>query len=78
MMLKPNIRIWPNTGQNIWTSVCVTVDQAKKVAQMFSGPNMSIRKVLPSKVRTRPETVFKTTVEGEKTIQSSSRFAEVV
>ncbi|XP_070814445.1 uncharacterized protein [Chaetodon trifascialis] len=44
---RPNIRFWSNVGQEIWTRVCLTVDSVKKVAQVFSGPNMSIRKMLP-------------------------------
>lgn len=47
--LKPSIQIWPSNGQSIWTSVCVTVDSAKNVAQVFSGSNMSPRKLIPSK-----------------------------
>ncbi|XP_076600443.1 uncharacterized protein LOC143328885 [Chaetodon auriga] len=45
--LQPNLRFWSSVGQDIWTRVCVTVDSVKKVAQVFSGPNMSIRKRLP-------------------------------
>ena len=48
----PFIKFWPEGfAQDIWTRVCVTVDGAKRVAQVFSGSNMSIRKMLPSQVR---------------------------
>lgn len=50
--LRPLIKFWPNIGSDFWTSVCLTVDTRKGVVQMFSGSNMSIRKVLPSQVRT--------------------------
>ncbi|XP_063329005.1 uncharacterized protein LOC134627024 [Pelmatolapia mariae] len=46
--LRPLIKFWPNIGSDFWTSVCLTVDTRKGVVQMFSGSNMSIRKVLPS------------------------------
>ncbi|KAE8298777.1 hypothetical protein D5F01_LYC03282 [Larimichthys crocea] len=44
---KPNIRFWSNIGPDIWTGLCLTVDTVKNVAQVFSGPNISIRKILP-------------------------------
>ncbi|XP_069025708.1 uncharacterized protein [Embiotoca jacksoni] len=47
LRLKPNIRMWSYPGQDIWTSVCLTVDTRKQVAQVFSGSNMSIRKLMP-------------------------------
>ncbi|XP_053302549.1 uncharacterized protein LOC128461583 [Pleuronectes platessa] len=44
---RPNIQFWPGGfSQDIWTRVCVTVDNAKNVGQVFSGSNMSIRKIL--------------------------------
>lgn len=49
--MKPNIRFWSNIGPDIWTRVCLTVDPMKNVAQVFSGSNMSIRKILPVQVR---------------------------
>ncbi|KAK2861663.1 hypothetical protein Q5P01_001196 [Channa striata] len=47
LFLKPNVRFWPNVKSDFWTSVCLTVDTGRNVAQMFQGPNMSIRKQLP-------------------------------
>ncbi|XP_053302569.1 uncharacterized protein LOC128461594 isoform X2 [Pleuronectes platessa] len=45
---RPNIQFWPGGfSPDIWTRVCVTVDSAKNVGQVFSGHNMSIRKILP-------------------------------
>lgn len=49
LSFRPSIRFWHEVfAQDIWTRVCVTVDRVKKVAQVFSGSNMSIRKILPS------------------------------
>lgn len=50
--LRPNIRFWSNIGLDIWTRICLTVDTVKGVAQMFNGSSISIRKMLPLKVRT--------------------------
>ncbi|KAE8298175.1 hypothetical protein D5F01_LYC02665 [Larimichthys crocea] len=47
LFLQPNIRLWSNIGMDIWTRLCLTVDTAKNVAQVFSGSNMSVRKILP-------------------------------
>ncbi|XP_010755091.3 uncharacterized protein LOC104940234 [Larimichthys crocea] len=47
LFLQPNIRLCPNIGMDIWTRLCLTVDTAKNVAQVFSGSNMSVRKILP-------------------------------
>ncbi|XP_030277431.1 uncharacterized protein LOC115584141 isoform X2 [Sparus aurata] len=47
MYLKPSIRLWSNIGPDIWSRVCLTVDSMKNVAQVFSGSNISIRKVMP-------------------------------
>ncbi|XP_069372358.1 uncharacterized protein [Paralichthys olivaceus] len=48
LSFRPSIRFWHEVfAQDIWTRVCVTVDRVKKVAQVFSGSNMSIRKILP-------------------------------
>ncbi|CAB1422050.1 unnamed protein product [Pleuronectes platessa] len=45
---QPSIQFWPGGfSPDIWTRVCVTVDSAKNVGQVFSGSNMSIRKILP-------------------------------
>ncbi|XP_060897295.1 uncharacterized protein LOC132976992 [Labrus mixtus] len=46
ILLRPDIRLWSNTEPEIWTRICVTVDALKNVAQMFKGPDMSIRKML--------------------------------
>ncbi|XP_027134642.1 cell wall protein DAN4-like [Larimichthys crocea] len=47
LFLQPKIRFWSNIGPDIWTRLCLTVDTVKNVAQVFSGPNISIRKILP-------------------------------
>ncbi|XP_039649877.1 uncharacterized protein LOC120555264 [Perca fluviatilis] len=47
--LQPYKRFWSNIGPDFWTRVCLTVDTVKNVAQVFSGSNMSIRKLLPTK-----------------------------
>ncbi|XP_065811296.1 uncharacterized protein [Labrus bergylta] len=44
--LKPYINFWSNISPEIWTRVCLTVDSVRNVAQVFSGSNMSIRRVL--------------------------------
>ncbi|XP_058487639.1 uncharacterized protein LOC131460832 [Solea solea] len=43
---EPNINFMSVSELDIWTKVCVTVDNVKSVAQLFSGSNMSIRKML--------------------------------
>ncbi|KAG7494037.1 hypothetical protein JOB18_021704 [Solea senegalensis] len=43
---EPNINFMSASELDIWTKVCVTVDNVKSVAQLFSGSNMSIRKML--------------------------------
>ncbi|CAB1422049.1 unnamed protein product [Pleuronectes platessa] len=48
----PLLKLFPSGSDSvlspdIWTRVCVTVDGVKKVGQVFSGSNMSIRKILP-------------------------------
>ncbi|XP_074493869.1 uncharacterized protein LOC141769077 isoform X1 [Sebastes fasciatus] len=45
--MKPNVRFWSNVGPDIWTRVCLTMDSVKNVAQVFSGSNISVRKMLP-------------------------------
>ncbi|KAM9364241.1 uncharacterized protein KZ484_010516 [Pholidichthys leucotaenia] len=57
--LSPNIQLWPNTLQDLWTSVCLTVDSGKNVVQLFKGPYMSIRKLLPSQFVWSGEPVVK-------------------
>ncbi|XP_073324302.1 uncharacterized protein [Pagrus major] len=47
LTLKPSIRFWSNIGPDIWSRVCLTLDSMKNVAQVFSGSNISIRKVIP-------------------------------
>ncbi|XP_026204238.1 uncharacterized protein LOC113154325 [Anabas testudineus] len=44
--LKPSIRIAPHIQPDIWTTVCLVVESRRNVAQVFSGSNMSIRKIL--------------------------------
>ena len=51
LSLRSNNRFWSNIGPELWTRVCLTVDTIKNVAQVFSGSTMSIRKMLPIKVR---------------------------
>lgn len=51
LSLQPNIRFWSHIDPDIWTRVCLTVDTRKNVAQVFSGSSISIRKMLPVKVR---------------------------
>ncbi|XP_042081736.1 uncharacterized protein LOC102313307 [Haplochromis burtoni] len=46
--LEPIVYSWPDIKQDIWTSVCLTVDTSKGVVQLFNGAYMSVRKVLPS------------------------------
>uniref|UniRef100_UPI0037E7184F uncharacterized protein n=1 Tax=Semicossyphus pulcher TaxID=241346 RepID=UPI0037E7184F len=49
MVLKPYIKFWSNIEPEIWTRVCLTVDTRWNVVQLFSGSNMSIRKILPNR-----------------------------
>ncbi|KAK5600030.1 hypothetical protein CRENBAI_011010 [Crenichthys baileyi] len=44
--LKPNIRLWSDLRPNMWTRICLTVDNVKGVVQMFRDSSMSIRKRL--------------------------------
>ncbi|XP_073324691.1 uncharacterized protein [Pagrus major] len=39
-------RYWSNIGPDIWSRVCLTLDSMKNVAQVFSGSNVSIRKLI--------------------------------
>ncbi|XP_062419936.1 uncharacterized protein LOC119229487 isoform X2 [Pungitius pungitius] len=48
--LRPKIPFWANPAPDIWTRVCFTVDSGLQVAQVFSGSNFSIRKMLPAEV----------------------------
>nr|XP_046240881.1 uncharacterized serine-rich protein C215.13-like [Scatophagus argus] len=48
LYLQPNKLFWTHIEPEIWTTVCLTVDSMKNVAQVFSGPRISIRKMLPS------------------------------
>uniref|UniRef100_A0A3Q1GMT7 Uncharacterized LOC110971004 n=2 Tax=Acanthochromis polyacanthus TaxID=80966 RepID=A0A3Q1GMT7_9TELE len=45
--LRPSVRLWSFTSPSAWTSVCLTLDSNRRVVQLFQGPFMSIRKVLP-------------------------------
>ncbi|AWP02269.1 Hypothetical protein SMAX5B_001088 [Scophthalmus maximus] len=55
----PNIKFWPDvSAADMWTSVCLTVDTVHRVAQVFSGSNMSIRKMLPFKCSRTGEPVM--------------------
>uniref|UniRef100_A0A3Q2QXL2 Uncharacterized LOC105938237 n=1 Tax=Fundulus heteroclitus TaxID=8078 RepID=A0A3Q2QXL2_FUNHE len=42
----PNVRFWSGLQPTMWTSVCITVDNVKGVAQIFRDSTMSIRKLL--------------------------------
>ncbi|KAM8916099.1 uncharacterized protein AB9W97_017713 [Spinachia spinachia] len=48
----PNLRFWadPPHPLDIWTRVCFTVDSGRKVAQVFSGSNISTRQMFPQSV----------------------------
>ncbi|XP_029287103.1 uncharacterized protein LOC115008014 [Cottoperca gobio] len=46
LFFQTDIWFWSNIRRDIWTRVCLTVDNTKKVAQVFSGSNISIRKLL--------------------------------
>ncbi|XP_054639684.1 uncharacterized protein LOC129185977 isoform X2 [Dunckerocampus dactyliophorus] len=48
--LSPSISMWPNVLPDIWSRVCITVDTLKSVVQLFSGANMSVRKMIPFKM----------------------------
>ncbi|XP_041639806.1 uncharacterized protein LOC121507487 [Cheilinus undulatus] len=47
--LTPSVRFWSNLNPEVWTRVCLTVDTERNVAQLFSGSNMSTRRILPSR-----------------------------
>ncbi|KAJ4940295.1 hypothetical protein JOQ06_026604 [Pogonophryne albipinna] len=47
LIFRPNIKFWPGIKSEAWSRVCLTVDNMKYVAQVFSGLNTSIRKLLP-------------------------------
>ncbi|XP_034388199.1 uncharacterized protein LOC117730549 isoform X2 [Cyclopterus lumpus] len=49
MTFRPYLKFWSNMVPDIWTRVCVTVDSMKNVAQVFSGSDISIRKMIPYK-----------------------------
>lgn len=49
LVLQPNKNFEGPTSE-LWTSVCLTVDKKKKVAQVFSGSKMSIRKLMPGQM----------------------------
>lgn len=49
LVLQPNKNFEGPTSE-LWTSVCLTVDNKKKVAQVFSGSKMSIRKLMPGQM----------------------------
>ncbi|KAM9759267.1 uncharacterized protein ACNS7B_005979 [Menidia menidia] len=44
--LQPNIR-WMDFRGSMWTSVCLIVDTARGVVQLYKDSSMSIRKLLP-------------------------------
>ncbi|KAM4740915.1 uncharacterized protein FYW61_002557 [Anableps anableps] len=46
VVLQPNIRLWSDLRPNMWTSICLTVDNMKGVVQMFRDSDMSSRKLL--------------------------------
>ena len=52
LYMKPSIRFWSTIGPDIWSRFCFTLDSTKNVAQVFSGSNISIRKLIRYQVRT--------------------------
>ncbi|XP_014857160.1 PREDICTED: uncharacterized protein LOC106926635 [Poecilia mexicana] len=40
------LKLWPYLKPSMWTSICLTVDNAKAVVQMFRDSDMSSRKLL--------------------------------
>ncbi|XP_036957355.1 uncharacterized protein LOC119021272 [Acanthopagrus latus] len=46
LYMKPSIRFWSTIGPDIWSRFCFTLDSTKNVAQVFSGSNISIRKLI--------------------------------
>ncbi|XP_016518211.1 uncharacterized protein LOC103154440 isoform X3 [Poecilia formosa] len=40
------LKLWPYLTPSMWTSICLTVDNAKAVVQMFRDSDMSSRKLL--------------------------------
>ncbi|XP_074536744.1 uncharacterized protein LOC141798716 isoform X2 [Halichoeres trimaculatus] len=49
MYMTPSIPLWKNIDSEMWTKVCLTVDDSRNVIQLFSGSKMSIRKILPGR-----------------------------
>lgn len=49
LYLAPNNKFHASSN-GVWTSVCLTLDNEKKVAQVFSGSMMSIRKIMLTQV----------------------------
>ncbi|XP_061689753.1 uncharacterized protein LOC133508064 [Syngnathoides biaculeatus] len=47
--LKADVRMWPGIKDDLWTRLCLTVDTVRGVVQVFSGPYMSVRKMVPGK-----------------------------
>ncbi|XP_075880500.1 jeltraxin-like [Nelusetta ayraudi] len=49
LTFQPN-KMFGAPTTKLWTSLCLTVDNRKKVAQVFSGSKMSIRKLMPAQL----------------------------
>ncbi|XP_029947780.1 uncharacterized protein LOC115388680 isoform X1 [Salarias fasciatus] len=50
MTMTTKFQLWPNYQQNMWTSVCLTLDGSNNVAQLFRDSSMSVRMVMPSRL----------------------------
>ncbi|XP_040890563.1 uncharacterized protein LOC121179677 [Toxotes jaculatrix] len=46
--LQPSVKLWSGVAPDMWTRLCLTIDSLKNVVQLFSGSNMSVRKILPA------------------------------
>lgn len=44
--LNPRISLWNSVHTQPWTSLCLTLDPRRQVAQLFQGGAMSIRKIV--------------------------------
>lgn len=49
--MTTKFKLWPITQWNMWTSVCLTVDNSNSVTQLFKDFSMSVRLLLPSRLR---------------------------
>ncbi|XP_077430524.1 uncharacterized protein LOC144057121 isoform X2 [Vanacampus margaritifer] len=66
--LKADVRMWPGMKDDLWTRLCLTMDTVRGVVQVFSGADMSVRKMAPSKFVWSGEPVIAMTgVDGQVT-----------